>query len=513
MQIEPPASSTNASTSYTKDVAYASRFGVLQAPVHLSLAAGLRGWSSANPKDPLTYFDVACGDGETLLVLAAAYPQGQFFGFDFNPDHIAAAKEKVRRVGLTNVELVETDILDLQSLDLPNFDYACVVGAYSWIDSARREALRRFLKARGAPRCVVLIDYAAQPGAAAANTLYELIRMEAARHPGNSAEKLAGAARRMKALAAGGASFFRAYPSALSRLRDMMSKPADDEAHEVFNLRDGLWFADVAQDMSATGFQWANTAKTLHTYSEFVLPADLLPERGIAALDEQAHLDIALNTTHRADIFVPSDEQQVTLASALGDRPVVDFRRNGMDRLKAVSRKVQDLSNPMADRMVAAASTGITVSDLVAIGGSAQEAEAMLGRLLASSVLQLFVTMPVEYDGPAEGDGSARALSVPSAYNHDVVVQHFNVLDAKPFASPVAGSSLFIPPADRLSIYALSGGDLRKVYTEIKQAGLSTDSAFGNDEAAFIKSVETLAEQFAVTGAIDLVRLGIVSGT
>ena len=47
--------------------------------------------------------DVGCGHGASTLVMAKAFPQSQFFGFDFHPPSIDRARELAREEGLSNV--------------------------------------------------------------------------------------------------------------------------------------------------------------------------------------------------------------------------------------------------------------------------------------------------------------------------------------------------------------------------------------------------------------------------
>ena len=43
--------------------------------------------------------DVGCGHGISTLLMAEAWPNSEFVGFDFHPDSIAAAREHARAHG------------------------------------------------------------------------------------------------------------------------------------------------------------------------------------------------------------------------------------------------------------------------------------------------------------------------------------------------------------------------------------------------------------------------------
>jgi methylase of polypeptide subunit release factors len=46
--------------------------------------------------------DIGCGIGSSTLLMAAAFPNSRFFGFDYHDKSIEAARESARRDGLHN---------------------------------------------------------------------------------------------------------------------------------------------------------------------------------------------------------------------------------------------------------------------------------------------------------------------------------------------------------------------------------------------------------------------------
>jgi SAM-dependent methyltransferase len=46
--------------------------------------------------------DVGCGKGASTVLMAQAFPQSQFFGFDYHAESIEAAREKARRAGVSD---------------------------------------------------------------------------------------------------------------------------------------------------------------------------------------------------------------------------------------------------------------------------------------------------------------------------------------------------------------------------------------------------------------------------
>ncbi len=60
-----------------------------------------------------TLADIGCGEGKAILMMAEAYPNSTFTGFDFSADAIVAAAAKAEAQGLTNVSFVEADAAEL----------------------------------------------------------------------------------------------------------------------------------------------------------------------------------------------------------------------------------------------------------------------------------------------------------------------------------------------------------------------------------------------------------------
>ncbi|NNU26622.1 class I SAM-dependent methyltransferase [Isoptericola sediminis] len=57
--------------------------------------------------------DIGCGQGHALNLLAHAYPESDFHGYDFLPDAVAAARGEADAFGLGNVHVEVRDVADL----------------------------------------------------------------------------------------------------------------------------------------------------------------------------------------------------------------------------------------------------------------------------------------------------------------------------------------------------------------------------------------------------------------
>ena len=61
--------------------------------------------------------DIGCGSGHALNLMARAYPESRFIGFDFSAEGIGRAKDEARRMGLSNARF---EIRDVALLDEAN---------------------------------------------------------------------------------------------------------------------------------------------------------------------------------------------------------------------------------------------------------------------------------------------------------------------------------------------------------------------------------------------------------
>jgi len=77
---------------YVSDIEYTNGFYSDLSPHHLNFSCILNGVEPVPLDQPYTYFELGFGRGLTLNVLAATNSNGQFYGNDFNPAHVAGAR-------------------------------------------------------------------------------------------------------------------------------------------------------------------------------------------------------------------------------------------------------------------------------------------------------------------------------------------------------------------------------------------------------------------------------------
>jgi len=154
-------------SGYVTDIEYTEGFYPGQTPAYMSLAATLAGFEAPPFDGHFTYCELGCGRGRTSLVLAAVNPEAVFHAIDFNPSHIARAREEASRARLGNIAFHELGFEELtgpRGAELPMFDVVTMHGVWTWIAPELQQAIVAFLNARLRPGGLAYLSYNALPG-------------------------------------------------------------------------------------------------------------------------------------------------------------------------------------------------------------------------------------------------------------------------------------------------------------------------------------------------------------
>ncbi len=296
------------SEGYVTEVEYIADCFPELAPAHLDLALLHRGIAFPDTHAGFNYLELGFGQGVTLTMLAAAQPQGRFFGNDFNPSHVLGARALAESARLDNLTLFEDSFAELAARDLPPMDYIVLHGIYSWVSAENRghivALIHRLLKTGG----VVYVSYNAQPGWAPKAPMQRAMMEFAARHGAETlAERFSAARDFLQSLSRAGAAYFAHNPVAQEQLDGLWDL---NDAYLVHEFASENWVAlhhaDVVRDMAAAKLSFAGSSTLANNFPLFSIP----PE--IAALYQSAEdpamremiRDFAVNTQFRRDIFV-----------------------------------------------------------------------------------------------------------------------------------------------------------------------------------------------------------------
>jgi methyltransferase-like protein/SAM-dependent methyltransferase len=107
--------------------------------------------------------ELGCSDGGNLVPMAAEIPEGRFLGIDLSPRQIETGRERLKALGISNVELRAMSILDVDA-SLGEFDYIVAHGVLSWVAPDIQDAILRICRENLAPGGVAYVSYNAYPG-------------------------------------------------------------------------------------------------------------------------------------------------------------------------------------------------------------------------------------------------------------------------------------------------------------------------------------------------------------
>ncbi|MBX3484629.1 methyltransferase regulatory domain-containing protein, partial [Phenylobacterium sp.] len=378
---------------------------------------------------------------------------------------------------------------------------------YSWLPPELRAACMAFLGERLAPDGAVFLHYAALPGNAQIDALYALIREVAAGLPGDSVERFRAACAVIGRLRKAQARFFRVNPQADAWFGQIESQDPRGMAHEVLNARSlSLSARDAVDEAAPHGLAYVANAQLelndLALTAPDALRADL---QGLAPTAREMLMDAVRNTHSRMDVLMrdggaPAVEPPRMWVDRLTRGPLADERRDlsgrtGVDLRAApygaVLERVDGQAAPLAD--------------VLADPRLGADAAQVVQRLAALKLVHL---LPRPY-----AQAPAGRPRISSRLNALVLDEAIDSAGPMPFASPVAGTQVLLPPQDRLALLHLVGGDFDAAWRRLAKAGQTAKM-----DGQAITSAEGLrtaaarrAQAIGPAMTVQLGRLGVLS--
>lgn len=292
---------------YDVSVAYPSYFIREMAPNWLDFCIRVQGYEAPRTGPAYRYLDLGCGQGFHLCVLAAANPNAEFVGIDFDPAYIAHGQEVASAAGLENISFLQADFLDLAAHWPPNlgaFDYIVLQGILSWVSPQLRAAALQCVAGASKPGSVASFGYNTLPGWTGAMPFQHIASEFNKSADANEAlGRAIGMFRRLRDVKAPA---FDQMPRFKKQLDVFTAQPAGYLAHEFLpEYWTPLWHSAVARDLREIDFTYVGSAAV----AEALLPDALAPELRAVILDEpdevirQDAQDIVIMQQFRRDIF------------------------------------------------------------------------------------------------------------------------------------------------------------------------------------------------------------------
>lgn len=299
----------NWSHGYNVSSGYTFGFYREMAPDWLNYAALLNGYRVPDTTAPFRYLELGCGQGFGLCLLAATYPRAEFVGVDFNPEHVAHARELASLSGLPNLRFEEADFSQLAQHwpgDFGQFHYAALHGIYSWVSAELRPAIIRCLAAATVPGALVYLSYNTLPGWTSAMPLQHLLQRLQLQSARPGPQILQQGAELFDALIKAKAGVSTSLATLQSRVDSLRSQNTaylvQEYLHENWHP---LWFSQVADEVAAAKLSHVGSATLAENYLPQFLSRELaeIVRSGEGRVMQQALIDLAINQSFRRDVF------------------------------------------------------------------------------------------------------------------------------------------------------------------------------------------------------------------
>ena len=299
----------NWSHGYNVSGGYTFGFYRETAPDWLNFAALLNGYRVPDTSGAFRYLELGCGQGFGLCLLAATYPEAEFLGIDFNPEHVAHARELARSAGLRNIRFEEADFSELARrwpADFGQFEYAVLHGIYSWVPEALRQAIVQCLAAATVPGALVYVSYNTLPGWISAIPVQHMLRRLQLQSARPGPQILQQGVQLFESLMAAQAGVSGAQPTLKSRIDSIKTQNASYLVQEYLHENwHPLWFSQAADELAGAKLSHVGSATLPENYLPSLISKDLadVVRAGEGRVMQQALIDLAINQSFRRDIF------------------------------------------------------------------------------------------------------------------------------------------------------------------------------------------------------------------
>ena len=294
---------------YVTDVTYTMNYKSELNPLLVQfnfLCAGLR--------PPI--IDTACelGFGQGLSInFHSAGSDVKWHGNDFNHQHYLFADE-LTKAGQLNCVLTPQSFREFcQKTDLPDFDYICLHGVWSWINSENREIIVEFIKRKLRPNGVAYISYNALPGMMDALPLKKILSDYSASLDDkiNTLEKISLSIEFLDRFIKLNPEILKSFPNLSKKLEHLKIQPKHYLAHEYFNKNwMPFYFSEMKDQLSNADLKYAAPVYVIDLFKNLFLTDEQykfienIPNHN----DKESLVDKLVNKQFRADYWVKNIE-------------------------------------------------------------------------------------------------------------------------------------------------------------------------------------------------------------
>lgn len=272
-------------------------------PAELALVALTMQRTAPDTARPFRYAELGCGHGVTLAALAACWPEGQFDGYDYLPEHIVSGRMLAAEAGRDNLRFHEGDFeaLSQRGPEAGRYDFVVLHGVWSWVSEANRRHLLALLDRWVAPGGLVYVSYNACPFWLAVEPVRRIMRAVLGDDPGaDDVARAQAAVEHWLARAGDVAGEVRTF------WEKVRAQPDRYLIHEFgADHARAFWPSEIREAMSEARLSFVGQAELVANFGPVVLSREEIAwiseakEAGYGAVAE----DLATSRSFRADVF------------------------------------------------------------------------------------------------------------------------------------------------------------------------------------------------------------------
>lgn len=296
-------------SGYVSDVNYTLGFYRELAPSFLNYVCITNGVEGLRVGSKLRYCELGCGRGYGTNLLAAANPDVEFIGIDFNPMHVNEARTLAERSGISNVKFLELSFGEAaRSTDplLAVFDIVALHGVFNWVTPSVRGEIIDFLRAKLVSGGLAYVSYNALPGWAAIVPVQRIFKEFADRATGDSLDRIEKGRAVLKELADKSSGYIAHNPKVKELIQAFDQQDPHYLAHEFLNEGwQPLYVTDVLDSLSEAKLAFVGSAGVAENRLILCVPKDLMalvqsaPDTALRELLK----DYAVSKLFRRDVY------------------------------------------------------------------------------------------------------------------------------------------------------------------------------------------------------------------
>lgn len=306
---------TQSSQSQIIDTPYSFNYFKELSPVNLNYVAALNSFTPCSIEKEFTYCDLNCGNGISINLLAAAYPQGKFIGIDSNPQHIENAKKMTQQGHLNNVNFTCISFNKINSIDIPACDFIVLHSIINYLGEKYREIIFEIIKQKLKPNGLIYVSYNAMPGWANSIPVRETIKQYTDQLKGNVLEKAQAGLNYLRLLQEEKAAIFQNNQVIKNYLDVILQEEPSFIVHEYLQKYcNAFYFKEINSCFKKINMGFTGSMPFFLNHKPFAIPRKLIkyfdPIENREFLETQK--DFIINSFSRRDVFASEKKRILT---------------------------------------------------------------------------------------------------------------------------------------------------------------------------------------------------------